>query len=179
MELRTVPPGTSVALYGLSANPPTGQGGHATIVSHLRDRFDEVWVLPVYRHIFDSKANNLAPYEHRKKMCELAFFGAAGGGEASTGTGAGAARGKVLVLDVEREVVTAAHERARREEEEEEEGRGGGGGENAPASSSSSSAPPVAVKVGSWDVLQALRGVNPGVEFTWCLGADTYADLRG
>jgi hypothetical protein len=34
--LRATPAGTSVALYGLSANPPTGEGGHATIVSHLR-----------------------------------------------------------------------------------------------------------------------------------------------
>ena len=57
-------PGTRVCVYGLSANPPTGEGGHATIVAHLRRMFDEVWVLPVYRHAFESKSN-LAPYDHR------------------------------------------------------------------------------------------------------------------
>ena len=67
-----VSPGTRVCVYGLSANPPTGEGGHATIVAHLRRMFDEVWVLPVYRHAFESKSN-LAPYDHRVRMCELAF----------------------------------------------------------------------------------------------------------
>ena len=50
-----------VCLFGTSANPPTGKGGHGGIVEHLlsltsRDgapAFDEVRVLPVYRHMFD------------------------------------------------------------------------------------------------------------------------------
>lgn len=44
-----------VCLFGLSADPPTGEGGHLGIVTHLSstmDLFDEVRVLPVYRHMF-------------------------------------------------------------------------------------------------------------------------------
>lgn len=51
-----------VCLFGTSANPPTGLGGHAGIVkflaSMIRDDqsnellFDEVRVLPVYKHMF-------------------------------------------------------------------------------------------------------------------------------
>jgi hypothetical protein len=64
-----------VCLFGTSANPPTGEGGHAGIVQHLADltwksvcssanssggddqqeivqTFDEVRVLPVYKHMF-------------------------------------------------------------------------------------------------------------------------------
>ena len=42
-----------VCLFGLSADPPTGQGGHLGIVQHLVSMgFDEVRILPVYRHMF-------------------------------------------------------------------------------------------------------------------------------
>ena len=106
-----VAPGTRVCIYGLSANPPTGEGGHATIVSHLRRMFDEVWVLPVYTHAFESKHNNMAPYEHRKAMCELAF------GVAHL-TAKQRRNEKVKVLDVERAVVRAAWDRHAVAEEE-------------------------------------------------------------
>lgn len=43
-----------VCLFGTSADPPTGHGGHLGIVKHLvsMKQFDEVRVLPVYRHMF-------------------------------------------------------------------------------------------------------------------------------
>jgi nicotinic acid mononucleotide adenylyltransferase len=45
-----------VCLFGLSADPPTGQQGHVGIVQALVDldeeEWDEIWVLPVYRHTF-------------------------------------------------------------------------------------------------------------------------------
>ena len=49
-----------VCLFGLSADPPTGEGGHVGIakaLSQLRESdgsftFDQVRVLPVYRHTF-------------------------------------------------------------------------------------------------------------------------------
>lgn len=64
-----------VCLFGTSANPPTGDGGHTGIVMALcqMERFDEVRVLPVYRHTFSTKRHLLAPYDHRIKMCRLAF----------------------------------------------------------------------------------------------------------
>ena len=62
-----------VCLFGLSANPPTGMGGHAGIVSYLssmksdvssstdedgrgQSLFDEIRVLPVYKHMFSVSA---------------------------------------------------------------------------------------------------------------------------
>jgi hypothetical protein len=41
-----------VCLFGLSADPPTGHGGHVGIVRALRTTFDDIRVLPVYRHTF-------------------------------------------------------------------------------------------------------------------------------
>ena len=43
-----------VCLFGTSADPPTGHGGHFGIVTHLAsmESLDEVRVLPVYRHMF-------------------------------------------------------------------------------------------------------------------------------
>ena len=48
-----------ICLFGLSADPPTGQGGHVGIAKALAELredgafvFDEVRVLPVYRHTF-------------------------------------------------------------------------------------------------------------------------------
>jgi hypothetical protein len=73
--------------------------------------FDEVWVLPVYTHAFESKHNNMAPYEHRKAMCELAF------GVAHL-TAKQRRNEKVKVLDVERAVVRAAWDRHAVAEEE-------------------------------------------------------------
>lgn len=66
-----------VCLFGTSANPPTGDGGHRGIVRALCQlgRFDEVRVLPVYQHPFSSKRNVLVSYEHRMNMCRLAFEG--------------------------------------------------------------------------------------------------------
>jgi nicotinic acid mononucleotide adenylyltransferase len=61
-----------VALFGLSANPPTGHIGHQGIVRFLVQTglFHEVWVLPVYQHMFASK-RSMEPYEHRVQMCHL------------------------------------------------------------------------------------------------------------
>ncbi len=42
-----------VCLFGTSADPPTGKGGHLGIAQHLAsmDDLDEVRILPVYRHM--------------------------------------------------------------------------------------------------------------------------------
>ena len=42
-----------VCLFGTSADPPTGAGGHLGIARHLASMdFDEVRILPVYSHMF-------------------------------------------------------------------------------------------------------------------------------
>lgn len=61
-----------VLLFGLSANPPTGLTGHMGVVSHCRPLYDEIWLLPVYQHIYSSK-RQLAPFTHRVEMCRLAL----------------------------------------------------------------------------------------------------------
>lgn len=69
-----------VALFGTSANPPTGERGHRGIVRWLSDAWlaeldgpaDEIWVLPVYQHAFSSK-QDLVPFEERMAMARLAF----------------------------------------------------------------------------------------------------------
>ena len=85
----------TVALFGLSANPPTGKGGHAGIVDWCASSMtvdspndsnpeealeglpvDEVWVLPVYRHAFSEKSTLLS-FEHRVAMAKLCFEGRA------------------------------------------------------------------------------------------------------
>lgn len=63
-----------VALFGLSADPPTGRSGHLGILLHLLGLhlFDEIWIIPVYTHAFANK-KNLQPFEHRVAMCRLNF----------------------------------------------------------------------------------------------------------
>ena len=108
----------SVCLFGTSADPPTGVGGHRGIVMALSNlilpparqpsagagenscgrsaaagsgcivgnkvetssprqqlRFDEIRVIPVYRHMYNSKRGNQTSYNDRLEMCRLAFEG--------------------------------------------------------------------------------------------------------
>ena len=64
-----------ICLFGTSANPPTGSGGHVGIVQTLSSMqtFDEIRVLPVYQHTFSTKRNQLVAFEHRMNMCQIAF----------------------------------------------------------------------------------------------------------
>ena len=61
-----------ICLFGTSANPPTGDSGHCGVIRALVElqRFDEVRILPVYRHTFSSKRHQLLGFDHRVAMCE-------------------------------------------------------------------------------------------------------------
>ncbi len=61
-----------IALFGGSFDPP--HIGHLAVGKHLADsgEFDEVWVLPSFRHPF---AKESRPYEERLALCRLAFEG--------------------------------------------------------------------------------------------------------
>ena len=64
--------GLKIAIFGLSANPPTGNLGHLGVVKQLSAKsFDEIWILPVYVHMFTTK--KLESYEHRLFMCQKNF----------------------------------------------------------------------------------------------------------
>ena len=62
----------NVLLYGTSANPPTGWAGHVGAAAHFKSMYDEIWIIPVYQHMFASK-RKLAPFHHRVEMGRLAF----------------------------------------------------------------------------------------------------------
>jgi hypothetical protein len=68
-------PRRQVCLFGTSANPPTGDGGHTGIVKALSklDSFHEIRILPVFRHTFASKRKQLESFHHRYNMCKLSF----------------------------------------------------------------------------------------------------------
>lgn len=63
-----------ICLFGSSFNPPTK--AHVEILKYfLRSgKFDEVWLVPVYKHIYASKSN-LELFEDRYNMCSLAIDG--------------------------------------------------------------------------------------------------------
>ena len=73
--LKGLPRGAIVGLFGTSANPP--HVGHSSLLRYFASRknvgLSELWVLPVYSHMFSQKNAGLVSFEHRLKMCELAF----------------------------------------------------------------------------------------------------------
>lgn len=139
---------SNVILFGLSANPPTGEGGHAGIVRWAAEprplpafggeAADEVWVLPVYRHAFTDK-RGMPSFEHRHAMARLAFQSEM----------PEVAR-RVRVLDVERTLGRAANVDRQGPDE---------------------------VRVGTIDVVRHLERAHPGARFALLLGADTHRDL--
>ena len=124
---------SKILLFGLSGNPPTGDSGHRGIVSQIvrLKLFDEIWILPVYAHTFNSK-KNLLPFETRMKLCELNFQ------DLET----------CQVLPIERDLFFHQVKIT--------------GKEN---------------PVGTIELLKYLKEINKSVEFTFCLGADTFNDL--
>ena len=62
----------SVAIYGGSFDPPHVSHVLAAVYALKVGGFDEVLVVPVFEHAFHKQ---LAPFEHRLRMCELAFAG--------------------------------------------------------------------------------------------------------
>jgi nicotinic acid mononucleotide adenylyltransferase len=113
----------------------------------------QLWVLPVFQHAFASKSN-LAPFEHRLRMCELGLATAAPG---------------VRVLDTERQVCEAQARGVQRR------GRGANamqrltGAVVRPAQVAAADSAPA--RVGSIDVLDALCAAHPDVRWSWVLGA--------
>ncbi len=70
-----------VLLFGLSADPPTGERGHLGLVRWAAERVqfpelsrpvDRIWVLPVHRHAFTAKSS-LSPFVHRLAMARTCF----------------------------------------------------------------------------------------------------------
>jgi nicotinate-nucleotide adenylyltransferase len=66
-----------VAIFGGSFNPPhvAHQLAMTCVLATARPRVDELWMVPTFKHPFDKQ---LAPFDDRVRMCELAArpFGA-------------------------------------------------------------------------------------------------------
>ena len=77
----------SVAIYGGSFDPPHVSHVLAAVYALKVGGFDQVLVVPVFEHAFQKQ---LTPFQHRLRMCELAFQGIDG----------------VLVSPIERELAT-------------------------------------------------------------------------
>ena len=60
-----------VAIYGGSFNPPhvAHQLAMTCVLATARPRVDELWMVPTFKHPFDKQ---LAPFDDRVRMCELA-----------------------------------------------------------------------------------------------------------
>jgi len=65
----------SVAIYGGSFDPPHVSHVLAALYALKVGGFERVLVVPVFEHAFHKQ---LTPFEHRVRMCELAFSGIAG-----------------------------------------------------------------------------------------------------
>jgi len=65
----------SVAIYGGSFDPPHVSHVLAAVYALKIAGFERVLVVPVFEHAFHKQ---LTPFEHRTRMCELAFAGIAG-----------------------------------------------------------------------------------------------------
>jgi len=65
----------SVAIYGGSFDPPHIAHVLAAVYALKVGGFDQVLVVPVFEHAFQKQ---LTPFQHRLRLCELAFEGLAG-----------------------------------------------------------------------------------------------------
>lgn len=151
MSLNNTKVTKKVCLFGTSADPPTGNTGHAGIVkylSSLTQLFDEIWVLPVYQHMYKSKRNRLSSFEHRMNMCQLAFKDDDNDN----------VKAKVFVYDYEKVCYESKCDSS----------TNGDNNNNIP------------VRVGTADLLEWLlyeRFKHEQIEFTLVLGADSFLDL--
>jgi nicotinate-nucleotide adenylyltransferase len=77
----------AVAIYGGSFDPPHISHVLAVVYALKVAAFEQVLVVPVFEHAFHKQ---LAPFEHRLRLCELSFSGISG----------------ALVSPIERELAT-------------------------------------------------------------------------
>jgi nicotinic acid mononucleotide adenylyltransferase len=152
-----------ILLYGLSANPPTGDGGHRGIVTYLvnhsndeNNKFNQIWILPVYKHAFNSKSN-LLDYDHRMEMCRLNFE------DLSKGNGSNSEKCKVYVSDYERTIKNQLLQ------------------QNFPTNNMlgtiSKNSNLSKEFIGTVDVLVQLKREHLDTDFSFGMGHDTYFDL--
>lgn len=152
----------SVCVFGTSADPPTGTGGHLGIVSHLaslQPTFDEVRVIPVYRHMYVSKREKQASYHDRLTMCRLAFRDVP----------------NVTVSDIERRCRDQMIDRIRESfQDKSEQQKSCAENEKRESVRDEWTSK---ICIGTADILDMLIAEEPTVDFSLALGSDTFLDL--
>ena len=73
----------SVCLFGLSGDPPTGEGGHVGIARALSKltEFDQIRILPVYRHNFAVRTIMLEMNQRERTVVDYANQFCGGNGD--------------------------------------------------------------------------------------------------
>lgn len=166
--------GKRIAIYGLSANPPTI--AHRNIIAHLCSQrlFDEIWVLPVYQHIFDSK-RGLESYEHRVAMCEISLTD-------TTGTGRYAQENDTLVRisKLEKIVYNANQMPVNTPMSIDINGSNSSTKSTSDSMKSEHSSSQKKTRIGTVDILEYVNALySEDIEWNLILGTDTYRDLVG
>ena len=94
MKAERVDSGLTAAVFGGSFNPP--HRSHETVIASVLQHAvcDSVWLIPTHSHPF---GKTLAPFEHRLRMCQLAFAGRTGDMEPVTSRVGHSGPGVVLV----------------------------------------------------------------------------------
>lgn len=138
-----------IAVFGTSANPPTGDSGHCGIVRYMvqSGKFDEIWILPVYIHMFASK-RTLESYDHRVTMCKLCME------PLSSPTC------KVRVLTLEKHVYEVCRQMQLQSQQT--------------SSQQKSFAEP---RIGTIDIVRFIKSTYENIELHLILGTDTCHDL--
>ena len=143
-------PKKHILLYGLSANPPTGDGGHRGIVEAILQNHSEIhyiFILPVYSHPFPEKAN-LLDFDERINLCRLNFFYESDNGEPNV-----VYNSKIKICTIERTLKTWFDTLSNSEKEK------------------------MGKLIGTYDVLEYFRQQFPHFQFSFLMGQDTYNDL--
>ena len=147
---------SKIALFGLSANPPTGDSGHRGIIKALHDSkiFDEIVIIPVFRHMFPEKHAQMQPYEHRYHMCHINFNGISKPGD----------KCKIYVSDFEKILFLQMADQLKNTD---------------PSYFDEDGNLLKPFQMGTMELVEGLQQKYPKSDYTlhWVLGADTFKDM--
>jgi hypothetical protein len=161
--------GKKICLYGLSGDPPTGEGGHRSIVEYLSKSrnnttniingnkqvptFDYIFVLPTYKYAIAEKSGQENSYNFRLKLVKANFEGINDN--------------KVKVLELEKEVLIDKIKKSNIYKNL----------SNKPNNNKLLENPNLKkISTGSIDIIRYLKENLPDANLYWCSGSDSVND---
>ena len=167
--------GKKICLYGLSGDPPTGEGGHRSIVEYLSKSrnnttntnrnantingnkqvptFDYIFVLPTYKYAIAEKSGQENSYNFRLKLVKANFEGINDR--------------KVKVLELEKEVLLDKIKKSKEYQNL----------SNKPNNNKLLENPNLKkISTGSIDIIRYLKEKLPEADLYWCSGSDSVND---